>query len=392
MVILKDKLIKPYGGILKPLLIDGDELNEEIKRIKELPCISLNSKEVSDVVMLATGAFSPLNGFMNRQDYLGVVEHMELENGTLWPIPITVSITAEKRNEIREGQEIALVDDVNDEKMAIMTVEEIYDYDRASEAIKVFGTKDSDHPGVKRIYSQGELYIGGPIRALSESYYPGRFPQFARPAETRKIFSERGWTTITAFQTRNPIHRSHEYLVKIAMEISDGILIHPIVGALKPGDIPADIRIKCYNVIIDKYLPSDRILLKVYPMEMRYGGPREAILHAIIRQNFGCSHIIIGRDHAGVGKYYGPFEAQDIFDQIPENSLQIKPLKLDWTFYCDKCGSMASFKTCPHENSDHKMISGTKLREMLSAGQYPPEYITRKEVSDILIDFYRGLK
>jgi sulfate adenylyltransferase len=276
--------------------------------------------------------------------------------------------------------------------MAVLTVEEKYPYDRTKEAREVFGTEDEAHPGVQRIYSQGELYLGGPLKALNEGRYPELFPEFARPAETRKIFTERGWSTVAAFQTRNPMHRSHEYLVKIAIEVSDGVFIHPIVGALKPGDIPAEVRMKCYQALIDRYLPAKRVVLKVYPMEMRYGGPREAVLHAIIRQNFGCSHLIIGRDHAGVGKYYGPFEAQEIFDRLEPGALEIRPLKLDWTFWCYKCVGMASMKSCPHDKEDRLLISGTELRAMLSENRHPPEQFSRPEVLEILIDYFQNHK
>jgi sulfate adenylyltransferase len=339
--------------------------------------------------MLATGAFSPLEGFMGRQDYRGVVDRMELSDGVLWPIPVTVSLTKERGDAIKVGEEVALVDEETADIMAVMAVHEKYTYDKAEEARRVFGTEDRDHPGVRRIFSQGELYLGGPVRALGEGRYPAAFAEFARPAETRKIFTERGWSRVTAFQTRNPMHRSHEYLVRIALEVSDGVLIHPIVGALKPGDIPAEVRLDCYHALIGRYLPAQRTVLRVYPMEMRYGGPREAVLHAIIRQNFGCSHLIIGRDHAGVGKYYGPFEAQEIFDSLKPGALEIRPLKLDWTFWCYKCGGMASMKSCPHGKEDRLLISGTELRAMLAAGRRPPDQYSRPEVLEILIDYYK---
>jgi sulfate adenylyltransferase len=386
------KLVPPHGGTLKPLLIQGEELPDKSRLAQSLPRVRINSKESSDVVMLAIGAFSPLNGFMGQQDYLEVVDRMQLCSGVLWPIPITVSVTREQSKKIRIGQDIVLVDEHSNEALAIMTVEEVFPYDRAKEAREVFGTQEEAHPGVRRIYSQGELYLGGPIRVLSEGKYPRLFPEFARPIETRTIFAERGWSTVAAFQTRNPMHRSHEYLVKIAIEVSDGVLIHPIVGALKPGDIPAEVRLKCYQALIDRYLPAERIVLKVYPMEMRYGGPREAVLHAIIRQNFGCSHLIIGRDHAGVGKYYGPFDAQKIFDQLEPGSLQIQPLKLDWTFWCHSCGAMASMKSCPHGKEHRLLISGTELRAMLSEDRHPPEQFSRPEVLQILMNYYRDHK
>jgi sulfate adenylyltransferase len=381
-------IVPPHGGKLNPRLVETDK--ESCRKAEGLPKVHLNSKEVSDLIMLAMGAFSPLDGFMNRNDYLGVVKNMEMQDGTLWPIPITLSVSSEESQNLKENQEIALVDDESGEIMGTMTVQEKFTYDKKEEALQVFRTDDIAHPGVERLYTQGDVYLGGPVQAFSEGKYPEEFPEFARPAETRKIFEERGWSTVAAFQTRNPMHRSHEYLTKIAMEVSDGVFIHPIVGKLKPGDIPAEIRMKCYRVLLENYFLKDRVVLKVYPMEMRYGGPKEAVLHAIIRQNFGCSHLIIGRDHAGVGKYYGAFDAQRIFDELKPGALHIEPLKLDWTFWCYKCGEMASLKTCPHEVKDRCLISGTELRKMLSNGGKPPAEFSRPEVLDILIDYYRS--
>ena len=386
------RLVPPHGGELKPLLVQGEEAVEARRRAEGLPAVRLNSKETSDLIMLAMGAFSPLGGFLCRGDYEGVVEGMQLGDGVLWPIPVTVSVTHEAAGAVAVGREVALVDEDSDELMGLMTVEDKYPYDKRREARKVFGTEDEAHPGVQRVYSQGEVYLGGALTAVSEGRYPKVFPEFARPAETRAIFSQRGWSTVAAFQTRNPIHRSHEYLVRIAMEVSDGVFIHPIVGALKPGDIPAEVRMKCYQALLERYLPPERVVLKVYPMEMRYGGPREAVLHAIIRQNFGCSHLIIGRDHAGVGKYYGPFEAQEIFEQLEPGALHIQPLKLDWTFWCSRCEGMASLKTCPHAQEDRLLISGTELRTLLSEGRHPPAEFSRPEVLEILIDYYRAHK
>jgi sulfate adenylyltransferase len=386
------KIVNPHGGELKPLLLSGQELEDERSRTASLPQISMNSKEVSDLIMLAMGAFSPLDGFMTQADYQQVVKDMELEDGTLWPMPITLATSAGEAEQLAKGSEVALVDDQTKEAMGLMTVEDVYSYDRKQEAESVLGTCDEEHPGVKRIFSQGDIYLGGKVSAFSEGSYPGEYPEFARPAETRALFEERGWKTVAAFQTRNPLHRSHEYLTKIAMEVCDGVFIHPIVGALKAGDIPAGIRMKCYRVLLDKYYPEDRVVLKVYPMEMRYGGPREAVLHAIIRQNFGCSHIIIGRDHAGVGSYYGAFDAQDIFDKLKPNALEIQPLKLDWTFWCYKCGEMASMKTCPHTKDDRCLISGTQLRKMLSEGTPPPDEFSRPEVVEILAEYYKTIE
>jgi sulfate adenylyltransferase len=381
-------IVPPHGGKLNPRLVEKDTAS--YRKAEGLPKVHLNSKEVSDLIMLAMGAFSPLDGFMNRNDYLGVVKNMEMQDGTLWPIPITLSVSSEESQSLKENQEIALVDGESGEIMGTMTVQEKFPYDKKEEALEVFRTDDDAHPGVQRLYTQGDVYLGGPVQAFSEGKYPDEFPEFARPAETRKIFEERGWSTVAAFQTRNPMHRSHEYLTKIAMEVSDGVFIHPIVGKLKPGDIPAEIRMKCYRVLLENYFLKDRVVLKVYPMEMRYGGPKEAILHAIIRQNFGCSHLIIGRDHAGVGKYYGAFDAQRIFDELEPSALHIEPLKLDWTFWCYQCGEMASLKTCPHEVEDRCLISGTELRKMLSNGEKPPAEFSRPEVLDILIDYYKS--
>lgn len=384
------KLVSPHGGVLKPLMAAKEKIADELKRAESLKKVEMTSKEASDLVMLATGSFSPLEGFMTKADYEGVVNGMEMASGVLWPIPVTLACDASTAEGISEGEDVALTAPETGEIMGVMTVQEKFSYDKKVEAEKVFGTTDEEHPGVKRIYTQGDTYLGGKVVALSEGGYPERFPEFARPAETRAIFEENGWGSVAAFQTRNPMHRSHEYLAKIAMEVCDGLFIHPIVGALKAGDIPADVRMNCYRALLDKYFRADGVVLKVYPMEMRYGGPKEAILHAIIRQNFGCSHLIIGRDHAGVGKYYGPFDAQAIFDDLKPNALEIQPLKLDWTFWCYKCGEMASMKTCPHGKEDRCLISGTELRRMLSEGEQPPAEFSRPEVLDILMEFYQS--
>ena len=385
-----NNLVPPHGGKLLPRLIAGAGRDAGLSEARTLPQVRLSSKEVSDLIMLAMGAFSPLEGFLGKEHYESVVADMRLKNGLLWPIPITLSVSREEADKIKEGQRIALLDSDKNEIMASMLVAEKYSYDKRAEAVQVFRTDDVEHPGVRGIHEQGEVYLGGPIKVFSEGDYPRRFPEFARPAETRAMFAERNWETIAAFQTRNPLHRSHEYLTKIALELCDGLFIHPIVGRLKSDDIPAAVRMECYKVLLDNYYPKNRVILKVYPMEMRYGGPREAILHAIIRQNFGCSHLIIGRDHAGVGNYYGPLDAQKIFDELNPRDLRIQPLKLDPTFRCQKCGSMASAKTCPHADEDHLLISGTKLREMLTKGERPPEQFSRREVIDILAKYYQS--
>jgi sulfate adenylyltransferase len=389
---MSDLLVPPHGGQLKPLLLEGNKLNNAITEAKKYPQVRLTSRETSDLIMLAIGAFSPLDGFMREKDYLGVVNNMEMSDGTLWPIPITLSVEKELADTLDIGDKAALVDDESGELMGALTIEEKYTYDKKVEALKVFGTKDEAHPGVAKVYAQHDILLAGPVEVFSQGPYPAEFGDYyAAPAETRAIFSKKGWRTISGFQTRNPIHRSHEYVTKIAMEVTDGVLIHPLVGKLKAGDIPADIRMKCYEILIENYYPKDNVVLKVYPMEMRYGGPREAVLHAIFRQNYGCSHLIIGRDHAGVGNYYGPFDAQKIFNDIPDDKLHIKPLNIDWTFWCHKCDGMASMKTCPHDKDDRVMISGTKLREMLAEGQLPPKEFSRPEVADILMKYYQSL-
>jgi sulfate adenylyltransferase len=386
------KLVQPHGGELKPLLLKGQALVQAKTEAKALPQVRLTSRETSDLIMLAVGAFSPLNGFMKHDDYVGVVKDMRTSDGTLWPVPITLAVPKSQADSFRLGDQVALVDAESGEMMGSMTVEDKYNYDKKTEALQVFRTEDQAHPGVAKLYSQHNVLIGGAVKVFSEGPYPelyGRY--YGRPAETRAIFEELGWSTVSAFQTRNPIHRSHEYCTKIALEVSDGVLIHPLVGKLKSDDIPADVRMKCYEVLIENYYPKERVVLKVYPMEMRYGGPREAVLHAVFRQNYGCSHLIVGRDHAGVGNYYGPFDAQKIFEDIDEHELKIKPLNIDWTFWCNKCDGMASMKTCPHGKEDRVAISGTKMREMLSNGEQLPKEFSRPEVGEILMNYYKSL-
>lgn len=380
----------PHGGRLLPLMLSGDELAQETKRAASLPVIRMTSRETSDLIMLAMGAFSPLKGFMCREDYSGTVTGMHMKDGTLWPVPVTLAVDRAQAGSLRLGSEAALVDDESGTLMGLMRIDEKFEYDKKTEAKNVFRTDDPAHPGVAKLMKQGDVLVGGPAKAFSEGDYPSRFgAYYARPAETRALFAQKGWKTVAAFQVRNPIHRSHEYCTKIALEITDGLFIHPLVGKLKDDDIPADVRMKCYEALLDKYYPKDRVVCRVYPMEMRYAGPREAVLHAVFRQNFGCSHMIIGRDHAGVGKYYGPFDAQNIFDDIPAGELLIRPLKIDWTFWCYKCQSMASPKTCPHTPADRLMISGTELRNTLAGGRLPPPEFSRPEVLQILQQYYR---
>jgi len=383
------KLVLPHGKKLKPLLLKGGELKEAIGKARSLPQIRMTTRERDDLIMMGIGAFSPLEGFMGKADWKGVCEDMKMVDGIFWPIPITLSVTKEVAKGLKEGQEVALIDDENNELMGTLVVQEKYTIDKVYECKQVFKTDDIKHPGVAKVMAQGDVNVGGLVKVFSESDYPKKFNGlYATPEETRKLFEERGWRTIAALQLRNPMHRSHEYLAKIALEVSDGLFIHQLIGKLKGGDIPAEVRVRCVDVLVENYFPKDRVIQKGYPLEMRYAGPREALLHALFRQNYGASHLIVGRDHAGVGEYYGPFEAQEIFDQIPSDALAIKPLKIDWTFYCYKCKGMASPKTCPHGKENHLILSGTLLRKMLAEGDEVPEEFSRPEVLSILKEFY----
>lgn len=387
-------LVKPHGKMKKlmPLLLQGPALEKELNKAKKLKQVRITSRETSDLVMLGIGAFTPLKGFMGKADWKGVCDRYKLADGTFWPIPITLSTTKEVADTIKKGEDVTLVDDETGEVMATMKVNEKYGIDKTHECKQVYRTTDLEHPGVKKVMEQGDVNLAGPVKVLSEAHYPESHKDlYMTPADTRKQFEEKGWSTIAAFQTRNPMHRSHEFLSKIAIETMDGVFIHQILGKLKEGDIPADTRAKAINTLMDNYFVKDTAIQGGYPMEMRYGGPREALLHAVFRQNFGCSHLIVGRDHAGVGDFYGPFDAQKIFDEIPANALETKPLKIDHTFYCFKCDGMASMRTCPHSKEDRLMLSGTKLRKMLSEGEDVPDHFSRPEVLAILKEYYAGL-
>jgi len=318
---------------------------------------------------------------------------MVMANGLFWPIPITLSTRQEMADTIKEGDDIALVSLENEEPMAVMTVTEKYPIDKAHECMMVYKTADQNHPGVKMVMEQGDVNLAGPVQVLSLGDFASKFPKlFLTPAQTRAYFEAKGWRTVAAFQTRNPMHRSHEYLVKIAIEVCDGVLVHSLLGALKPGDIPAEVRSRAIDALINNFFVEDTVLQAGYPLDMRYAGPREALLHALFRQNYGCSHQLVGRDHAGVGDYYGPFDAHHIFDEIPKDALETQPLKIDWTFWCYQCGDMASMRTCPHKDEDRLLLSGTKLRKMLSDGAEVPEQFSRPQVLDILREHYAGLK
>lgn len=386
-------LVRPHGsGDLKPLLLEGPALAAEQARAETLPKVNVSSREAGDLIMLGIGGFTPLDGFMTHADWQGVCDGMKMANGLFWPIPITLSTDVANAAGINEGDDIALFDPERDEILATMRVTEKYQIDKAHECMQVYKTTDTEHPGVKMVMEQGEVNLAGPVKVLSQGEFPAEYgEQFMTPAQTRAEFSKRGWKTIAAFQTRNPMHRSHEYLAKIAIELLDGVLVHSLLGKLKPGDIPADVRSNAISSLIDNYFVDNSVIQAGYPLDMRYAGPREALLHAVFRQNYGCSHLIVGRDHAGVGDYYGPFDAHHIFDEIPADALETQPMKIDWTFWCDKCDGMASMKTCPHEAKDRMLLSGTKLRKSLSEGEAVSEKFSRPEVLAILREYYASL-
>eukprot|EP00002_Diphylleia_rotans_P007282 TRINITY_DN167_c0_g1_i2.p2 TRINITY_DN167_c0_g1~~TRINITY_DN167_c0_g1_i2.p2 ORF type:complete len:436 (-),score=66.54 TRINITY_DN167_c0_g1_i2:649-1956(-) len=392
-------LIPAHGGKgLVKRLLEGEELAEEKKKAQSLRRVDVTSRENGDLIMIGIGGFSPLTGFMNRGDWQRVSSEMQLQDGTFWPIPVTLSVDTPVASSLRADEEVALYHE--GQLMATMKVEDAYALsaaDRDFECKHVFTTTDPEHPGVKMVQEQKAVNLGGSVKVLSEGDFPTRFAGiYQRPEESRAIFAQRGWNTIAALQLRNPMHRSHEYLAKIAIEVCDGVFIHSLVGNLKPGDIPADVRVRCIDVLVDKYFVKDKVVQGGYPLDMRYAGPREALLHALFRQNYGCTHMIIGRDHAGVGDYYGMFDAQLIFDKIPKPAeegkrLLCQPLKIDWTFYCHKCDGPASLRTCPHDKKDRVIVSGTMLRKLLSEGGEMPDHFGRPEVLDILREYYASL-
>ena len=406
-------LIPPHGGKgLTCCLLEGAELKAEKKKAEGLKKVTLSPRAKGDLIMIGIGGFSPLTGFMTRADWKSVCDNYQLSDGTFWPLPVTLDASGEEAGGIKKGDEIALYDSESNEIMGTMKVTEKYemtDADKKFECEKVFmgeGTPTAeafwkiakdDHPGVQMVMAQKKFNLAGPVKVLSEGEYPTEFAGiYMRPEESRRIFEERGWTEIAALQLRNPMHRSHEYLCKIAVEVCDGVYIHSLVGNLKPGDIPADVRVKCIDALVKGYFVEKHVVQGGYPLDMRYAGPREALLHSTFRQNYGCSRMIIGRDHAGVGDFYGMFEAQTIFDKIPKpddpgKRLLCKPLKIDWTFYCHKCDGMASLRTCPHGKEDRVLLSGTMLRKLLSEGGQLPDHFGREEVVVILRKYYEGL-
>jgi sulfate adenylyltransferase len=379
-------LVAPHGGgALKPRALTGEALAAEKARARTLPQVRVSSRERGDLIMLGIGGFTPLEGFMTRTDWEGVCERYRTASGLFWPIPITLS----SEKEFPAGAEIALTDPDGGAPLATMRVAEAYKIEKERECQAVFRTTDTAHPGVAMVMAQPQFNLAGPVKVLSDGGFRAKYgPLFMTPAETRAEFERLGWSRVAAFQTRNPMQRAHEYLVKVAIEVCDGVLVHSLLGALKPGDIPAEVRTRAIAVLIERYFRPGTVVQAGYPLDMRYAGPREALLHALFRQNYGCSHLIVGRDHAGVGKFYGPFDAHRIFDEIPPGSLQTRPLKMDVTFWCYRCHGMASGRSCPHRPEDQLQVSGTQLRKWLEEGADVPPEFSRPEVLEILRSHY----
>lgn len=389
----ESNLIAPHGGQLVNRLASAEQAAKLTQQAGNLPAITLSGKQFCDLEMIAIGAFSPLTGFVGQQDFDRICKEMRLADGTIWPIPITLAVDEAKKAELENADQAALYHH-DGTLVAIINIEELYPHDKNTEIPNVFRTEDAEHPGVKQVQDEGDWLVGGPVNVITvlpekepgEQFTEYRLP----PARTREEFAKRGWKRVAAFQTRNPIHRAHEYLTKCALEMTDGLLIHPLVGETKPGDIPPEVRMECYRTIIDKYYRDDRTMLSVMPAAMRYAGPREAVLHALIRKNYGISHFIVGRDHAGVGDYYGTYEAQEIFEQIDGSELGIEPLKFEHAAWCNACEGMASGKTCPHGGDQKIFLSGTKVRELLKQAERPPQEFSRPEVADVLIQWAQG--
>ena len=385
---MTDGLIEPHGGVLVDRVATNQDALTLAAQAKELPVVKLGMRPLSDLEMIAVGAFSPLTGFMTSADYRSVVQDMHLAGGQPWSLPVTLSASREDAKAY-EGKQVTLADEAGN-LLAIMDVQEAFEYDKQEEARLAYRTEEEAHPGVAAVYAQGEMLIGGPIRLFERQKHSEFLEHRRDPKETRAAFAERGWKTIVGFQTRNPVHRAHEYIQKVAMETVDALLLHPLVGATKDDDIPAPVRMACYEALLANYYPDNRVLLSVFPAAMRYAGPREAIFHAIVRKNYGCSHFIVGRDHAGVGSYYGTYDAQKIFGEFAPGELGITPMFFENSFFCLTCNSMGTAKTCPHPDDDHVNLSGTRVRQMLAEGQMPPPEFSRPEVAHILIDSYKG--
>lgn len=383
---MSKELIAPHGGTLINRLVPATERDAMIERANQAPKIELSAVSLSDVMLIAMGVVSPLKGFMSQDDYQGVVHDMHLASGVPWTIPIALPVDTATADSLETGQDIALVDEAGN-LVGLLELSDKYSYDKEVEAENVYRTTEDAHPGVARVYAQGDVYLGGDVWVfdLPEPEFPG---EFYTPEQSRAYFKEQGWGEIVAFQTRNPIHRAHEYLQKVAMEIVDGLMLHPLVGETKSDDVPADIRMESYRVVIEHYYPKERVLLNTFPAAMRYAGPREAVFHALCRKNYGCSHFIVGRDHAGVGKYYGTYDAQDIFDAFDKSAIDITPLKFEHAFYSKKEQKIVTAKTSIHGKDDWMFLSGTQIRELLSKGEPLPEIFTRPEVSKVLLKGY----